>query len=369
MARPRSANRRRFVVALIVLTSLTLITLDNRSGRTGPLGAVGRVAHAVVSPLQRAVGAVSRPISDWWSGVADAGHLKHENRTLRQQIAALEGRQRSASVALNQDKALKEMLGLGQQLSNNAKPVVARVVDRDPGNFESTITLDRGTEAGIDDGMAVLAPNGVVGDVIDSWHGGSKVRVLTDQAQHVEVDQEVNAVALAAGNLVEKGAEARPQRFEFEVGLQLVRQDGVIGEGKFLGRVLDEEVEGVDRRQVGGEFDLDLELVGLFRENEPGLKIALRVLLPIEEVFLRRDLERVIEDRRPAMDGGTQAHDLRPERNRLGVAVMGDVAESGVNGHEKELPATCRAGTIPFLGKKSRGKRSVSKTEVELTEF
>jgi rod shape-determining protein MreC len=187
MARPRSANRRRFVVALIVLTSLTLITLDNRSGRTGPLGAVGRVAHAVVSPLQRAVGAVSRPISDWWSGVADAGHLKHENRTLRQQIAALEGRQRSASVALNQDKALKEMLGLGQQLSNNAKPVVARVVDRDPGNFESTITLDRGTEAGIDDGMAVLAPNGVVGDVIDSWHGGSKVRVLTDPASAIAV--------------------------------------------------------------------------------------------------------------------------------------------------------------------------------------
>ena len=187
MARPRSANRRRFVVALIVLTSLTLITLDNRSGRTGPLGAVGRVAHTVVSPLQRAVGAISRPVSDWWSGVADAGHLKRENRSLRQQIAALEGKAHDATVALKQDTDLKRMLGLGRGLSANAKPVVARVVDRDPGNFESTITLDRGTEAGIDDGMAVLAPNGVVGDVVDSWHGGSKVRVLTDPDSAIAV--------------------------------------------------------------------------------------------------------------------------------------------------------------------------------------
>jgi hypothetical protein len=53
--------------------------------------------------------------------------------------------------------------------------------------------------------------------------------------QPVEVDQEVDGLALAAGNFVEKGAEARPERFEFEVGLELVGQDGVVGEGKFLG--------------------------------------------------------------------------------------------------------------------------------------
>ena len=50
MARPRGGNRRRFVLALVVLTSLTLITLDTRGGRSGPLGSVGRIAHTIVSP-------------------------------------------------------------------------------------------------------------------------------------------------------------------------------------------------------------------------------------------------------------------------------------------------------------------------------
>ncbi len=54
--------------------------------------------------------------------------------------------------------------------------------------------------------------------------------------------------------------------------------------GNSLAAVLDEEVERIDRRHVGGELDLDLELVGLLRENEPRLEVALRVLLPVDEM-------------------------------------------------------------------------------------
>ena len=52
---------------------------------------------------------------------------------------------------------LKQLLGL-QLLDASARRSPARVVDRDPGNFESTITIDRGQEAGIEKGMAVVAP-------------------------------------------------------------------------------------------------------------------------------------------------------------------------------------------------------------------
>ncbi len=202
MARPRSANRRRFVLALIVLTSITLITLDNRNGRSGPLGAAGRAAHAVVSPIGGAVSDVARPISDWWSGVSDSGHLKRENRRLAKEIAELRGNQHDVAIALSQDAELKRLLSLGQRLDLNAQPVAARVVDRSPGNFESTITLDRGTDAGIEEGMAVLAPDGVVGHVISSWRGGCTVRVLTDpdSAIAVRIVEHPAAVGIAQGH-------------------------------------------------------------------------------------------------------------------------------------------------------------------------
>ncbi len=202
MARPRGANRRRFVLALVVLTSLTLITLDSRSGRSGALGSVGRVAHTIVSPLARATNAVAGPIGDWWSGVIDSGKLKRENRRLRGQVAALKGEHDQARAALSQNDLLQQLLELNQtRLNSSARPIAARVVNRDPGNFQSTITIDRGQEAGIEKGMAVAVYGGVVGHVIDSWHGGAEVRVLTDPESAVAVRTVENpATGIAQGH-------------------------------------------------------------------------------------------------------------------------------------------------------------------------
>lgn len=188
MAVSRHASRRRYVLLLLVLTAVTLITLDSRAGRTGPLGSVGRAAHTVVAPIERGVNAVAQPVSDWWDGVTNAGHLKRENATLRRQNDQLRGQQNAAAQAINEDKLLKGLLHL--PILNNVPRVAARVINRDPGNFESTLTIDRGTESGIARDMPVMAGEGLVGKVIETWRGGSKVRVLVDSDSAVGVQTE-----------------------------------------------------------------------------------------------------------------------------------------------------------------------------------
>ncbi len=172
----------------------------------------------------------------------------------------------------------------------------------------------------------------------------------------VEIDEEVDGLAFAAGNFMQKRAEARPEGFELEVGFQFVRQDGVVAEREFVGALLDKKIEGVDRRHVGGEFNLDLEFIGLFRKDESGLEIALRILLPVDEVVLRGDFEDVIEDRRPAVDGGTEADNLRSERNGFLVAVVGDVSKCGVNGHDENFWKRGQQELSRSWRKMSRGK-------------
>ena len=100
------------MLLVIVLTAVTLITLDTRNGRSGPLGALGRGAHTIVGPLQRAVDDATRPVGDWWSGVTDSGDIKRDNRRLRQQVAALEGKDRAAQQAIDENESLKKLLGL-----------------------------------------------------------------------------------------------------------------------------------------------------------------------------------------------------------------------------------------------------------------
>ena len=52
------------------------------------------------------------------------------------------------------------------------------------------------------------------------------------------------------------------------------------------------------------------QLRGLLREHQPREIVRLRILLPVDEVLGRRDLQRVGQDARAAVRRGTQAHDL-----------------------------------------------------------
>src|SRR3954451_24427464 len=139
MAGVRRASRRRYVLLVIVLTCLTLITLDSRNGRTGPIGALGRIAHRIVSPVQGAVDDVANPVSDWWDGVSDSGHLKRDNRRLTEENARLRGLQTQAQEAIKENSELKKSLLLQNALT--VKNVTGLIVGRDPGNFDPTLTI------------------------------------------------------------------------------------------------------------------------------------------------------------------------------------------------------------------------------------
>jgi rod shape-determining protein MreC len=172
------------VLFLVILTAVTLITLDTRGGRSGPLGVLSRAAHRVVSPIEAAVESVTQPIGDWFSGVTDSGHLKSENRKLRNEIAALRGQQEDAQAAIAENKILKQAAGLNL----NVRRVIARIINRSPGNFAPTLTINKGLEAGIAKDQPVVAPDGsVVGKILQVWNGGAEIRVLTDPMSAIGV--------------------------------------------------------------------------------------------------------------------------------------------------------------------------------------
>ena len=119
----------------------------------------------------------------------------------------------------------------------------------------------------------------------------------------------------------------------FEVGLKFVLQRRVIGERHLLGAGLEEEIEGIGDRHFGDEIYLDQELLGLLRENKAREIVGLRVLLPVEEVLLGRDLQRITEDRGAAVGRRAQADDLRTKVDELVVAVVRAVRERDLDCH------------------------------------
>ncbi len=226
MAGVRRASRRRYVLLVIVLTSLTLITLDSRNGRSGPLGALGGIAHRIVSPVQSAVDDVASPVSDWWHGVTDAGKLKRDNRRLENENAVLRGKQTAADEAIRENNKLKAFFELHNALL--AKNATGLIVGRDVGNFDPTLTIDKGSESGISVDMPVIAPEGIVGKVIEVWNGGAKIQVLTDPSFSVGVQTPGHTGSPATTGIAAGRVGSHDLAVEFDAGTKVLPGDAIV---------------------------------------------------------------------------------------------------------------------------------------------
>ena len=171
-------------------------------------------------------------------------------------------------------------------------------------------------------------------------HAGLQADHVADGALHalVERDEEVDAGRRPAHDAGDEGAELRPALRglrQVQIGLQFVALPAFVFVGEGLGVGFEEEIEGIDHRHLGPQIDLDAQFARLFREDEARQIVGLRVLLPVDEMRGRRDLQRIGEDRRARVRRRAQADDLRRERDRAVVAVMGDVVESDLDGHSR----------------------------------
>jgi rod shape-determining protein MreC len=173
----RARNTRLLVVSL-VMASLATITIDYRGGQSGPFEVAGRGALSVVGALQSGVSTVLHPVGAFFGGIAHIGSLQAENDRLKAVVQALR-RQSSESVSLDREnKELKSLLKLRQALGLSG--VTAEVIADSPSNFEWSVTLDRGSNAGVRVDSPVVSGQGLIGHVVQVAPGWSKVQLIID---------------------------------------------------------------------------------------------------------------------------------------------------------------------------------------------
>jgi rod shape-determining protein MreC len=182
-SRPRGT--RLLVVALVSL-SLAIITLDYREGSTGPLAEAGRWTQTAIAPLQRAVWTVTRPVGDFFSGLAHLPSLERENGDLKAQVADLQAEAAGHADVEERLQTLTDLLDLKAQLFPEG--VAAVVIANGVSNFEWSITIDAGSDDGIQVDQPVVAGSAgqsatarLVGRVTQVTPNSATVELLIDQ--------------------------------------------------------------------------------------------------------------------------------------------------------------------------------------------
>ena len=210
----RGPGGSRFTLAVLVVISVTVLAVDALG--IGPVGVVRDVVNGVLSPV--------RAVGDGLFGRDDSAELER----LRDRVAELEGIEAVAANAQAELARLQEQLGLDPPADVDL--VAANVISESISNFDRTVEIDKGADAGIEVDMPVRTRAGLVGVVESVTFTSARIRLISDADVNVGVQHSASGDAA----VVHGQGEDQPLLIEdaFNAGTEVTEGDVFVTAGR-----------------------------------------------------------------------------------------------------------------------------------------
>ena len=122
--------------------------------------------QAAMKPFQTMFTSISEALDGYAIYFSNVKELYEENRALQERVDQLENQLNDAQLAVNENSALREYLGIRDRYEA-LYAVGAQVLGKSDGTYLQYITLNKGSSSGIKENMPVITQNGLVGYVCD----------------------------------------------------------------------------------------------------------------------------------------------------------------------------------------------------------
>ena len=228
------------IVGGIVLITVNVILLSITSKSRSTLG-IGRVGLSFVAPFQELVTRSVRFTRGVWRHYFFLASAAQENDILKKMLnESIEKNNQWHEIELANTR-LRNLLNFQKEPNNRV--VAAEVIGKDPSGWFKTVIIDKGKAEGLQKGLPVVLPQGIVGQVIEVSSHYSKVMLVIDRNSAVDA-----LVQRSRARGIIKGASADQCRFEFvlrkhdvQIGDTVISSglDGVYPKGLRIGRVSD----------------------------------------------------------------------------------------------------------------------------------
>jgi rod shape-determining protein MreC len=164
-----------------ILAALIIFSLNVPHNRQANI--VERAVMNITAPLLRPAYITAGFVEDAWDSYVRVVDAHRENLRLREDIRGLNERVREGREILLKNQRLERLLDMKKRIS--APMVAASVIGEDATPWFRTMLLDRGSDSGVREGMAVVAADGVVGQIIKVAASTARVVLLTDSASGI----------------------------------------------------------------------------------------------------------------------------------------------------------------------------------------
>ena len=167
------------LLGIVAGVCLLLLTLQMRGHSVGASDALA----LVTTPIQTVLARVNRATLGVWGTYRDWKNVRAENRRLRDETQRLRVEALRVTETDAENLRLRRLLTLKESLP--LETMAGEIIAREWGGWVRSLTINRGRGDAVARLTAVIAPDGLVGRIVDVRAGSSVVQVLTDPASTV----------------------------------------------------------------------------------------------------------------------------------------------------------------------------------------
>jgi len=172
-------RRRTFTLLVIMCLGHVMLISAQVQSKSG-LPVIQDVAFGTLARMQSIASGITDGIGSIWTKYFALRGVERDNEELRKHVLELEGELQSERAKNSRTRALEDALKLSENLK--ARTLAARVIAGNPSPGAFTVTIDRGTDDGVQVDMPVLSGTGVVGRVIRPSARAALVQLLIDKS-------------------------------------------------------------------------------------------------------------------------------------------------------------------------------------------
>jgi rod shape-determining protein MreC len=184
----KQVRRRRAIMVLLIVAALVLLStqVSDSGNGGGPLHSMQRAVASVFGPLEEGATRALKPARDMINWVDETFKARGQNNDLESEVQQLRNQLARAQGAEGENRQLRKLLHLDRAGTlAGYTPVTARVIGRSPTVWYSTVTIDKGSGAGVKINDPVVDGDGLVGRITDITHGTAEVTLITDNRSAV----------------------------------------------------------------------------------------------------------------------------------------------------------------------------------------
>lgn len=172
-------NRKVLVALVLILVIVAnVLMLFVFTAKQEKAGGKTQVGMRIIAPFQEVSITAWRAMRSLWRHYFWTLHVAEENDDLKRQLQNLTQERSLYREIQVENQRLRRLLDMREAISYRS--VVCQVVGKDPSPWFKTLIVDKGKQHGLQKGLAALAPEGIVGQVIDVTEGFAKVLLVID---------------------------------------------------------------------------------------------------------------------------------------------------------------------------------------------